>query len=117
MSQTRRIFCFFHMDGELVKDSDMRMHYEGGRTVGRMINEGTSLVQLLSIIGECMKEPVEAKQLKYTVKFEPCELLDLVDDVGVTQLIWYNEQCGHVYIFNRERSIGTSQQSEWYDLN
>ena len=112
MLQPREIFYFFHKGGELVKSLDMRHHYEGGRTIGRVINEGTSLVQLVSLIRGCMEEEVEAKQLKYSVKFNPHQFLALVDDVGVSQLIWYNDQCAHVYIIDGERSGGTSQQSE-----
>ncbi|KAI9108534.1 hypothetical protein K1719_020418 [Acacia pycnantha] len=58
-----------------------------------MIEHGLSLTKLITMISSCFGEEISGKRLKYSLKFDPSQLIDLIDDDGVKQLIKYNEGC------------------------
>ncbi|KAI9081441.1 hypothetical protein K1719_036587 [Acacia pycnantha] len=77
--------------GQIINESRGVLRYEGGRTIGKMIEHGLSLTELITMISSCFGEEISGKRLKYSLKFDPSQLIDLIDDDGVKQLIKYNE--------------------------
>ena len=105
------------MGGEIIRDFKRGPRYEGGLTIGKMIKEDTTLNQLTSMLAISLGDEVWSKHIMFNLKFDPHEVVDLVDDAGVTQLIQYNNQFGHAFLVDGESSRGIgSQHSQWYVL-
>ena len=66
----KEIFCYFHVGGQLVKGTDGKMRYDGGRSKGRIIKEGMTHEELKGIITSCMEYQVSEAEMKFTIKFD-----------------------------------------------
>ena len=97
-SCTENFFCIFHVGGECVVTGDDKMKYVGGFVSGRLIAKETTYEEIRRLVEEELWIKEEGFKMKYKVNYAEDILLDLVDDIGVAQLINYNNTNGRVYI-------------------
>ena len=104
-SCTENFFCIFHVGGGYVVTGDDKMKYVGGIVNGRLIAKETTYEEIRRLVEEELWNKEEGFKMKYKVNYAEDILLDLVDDIGVAQLINYNNTNGHVYICKIEKEV------------
>ncbi|XP_028801487.1 uncharacterized protein LOC114756719 [Neltuma alba] len=104
-SSGKPVFCIFHVRGHFVKTSEGKFIYEGGIITGRLIREGMTYEELQCMVAHDVWPGTCEYKMKYTVSFDRDTFLDLVDDIGVGQVIEYNNSSGHVYVCENEKDF------------
>ncbi|XP_028776827.1 uncharacterized protein LOC114733520 [Neltuma alba] len=104
-SSRKQVFCIFHVRGHFVKTSEGKFIYEGGIITGRLIREGMTYEELQCMVAHDVWPGTREYKMKYTVSFDRDTFLDLVDDIGVGQVIEYNNSSGHVYVCENEKDF------------
>ncbi|XP_028785849.1 uncharacterized protein LOC114741731 [Neltuma alba] len=104
-SSGKQVFCIFHVKGHFVKTLEGKFIYEGGIITGRLIREGMTYEELQCMVAHDVWPGTCEYKMKYTVSFDRDTFLDLVDDIGVGQLIEYNNSSGHVYVCENEKDF------------
>ncbi|OMO65568.1 Zinc finger, PMZ-type [Corchorus capsularis] len=105
--ENRKAFCYCHIDGEIVLDSNRLQSYDGGRTVGVMLDENMTLSEFVKQFEQKAGTEIGNKRLMYVLPFDNSQLLDLINDDSLKDMISFGDQCVHVYAV----SIATGQPS------
>ncbi|OMO78060.1 hypothetical protein CCACVL1_14677 [Corchorus capsularis] len=105
--ENRKVFCYCHIDGEIVLDSNRLRSYNGGRTVAVMLVENITLSEFVKQFEQKAGTEIGNKRLMYVLPFDNSQLLDLINDDSLKDMISFDDQCVHVYAV----SIATGQPS------
>ncbi|XP_028752925.1 uncharacterized protein LOC114712539 [Neltuma alba] len=97
-SSAKQLFCYLHIGGQFINGVEGETQYVGGGVRTRMIKEGTSYGEFRTMVASIVGKESNGMVMKFTVTFDECTFVDLVDDEGVEHLINFNGDSGHVYI-------------------
>ena len=96
---TKRVLCYCHIDGEIVFNNENSIDYVGGRTIGVMLIESSSFEHIVQEVGEKLGKSVVGNVFRYTLEFDRKKLIDLGNDVGLKDLINFDDQFYDLYLF------------------
>ena len=89
-----------------------------------MIKEGTTLNQLTSMLVTSLGDEVWSKHIKFSLKFDPHVLVDLVDDaevcsgysitINVDMFIWWMESQAGELDLNKANGLNIANGELWF---
>lgn len=104
-SRDKRVLCFCHFGGDLIKnDENHSMYYKGGQTVGITATSITTFDEFVAEVQKKFGLVDDQVTLKYAVDYNETQLLNLVDEGDLHDLVNFSEKYANIYIFSREEA-------------
>ncbi|KAK6942929.1 MULE transposase domain [Dillenia turbinata] len=94
----KTLFCYCHVGGELIVNSEGSVSYKGGTVDGLVIDQDTTYDSFITAVCEQLNITPTGRIFQYSVKYDKSRLMPLKNQNAINNLLNFNDDVGHVYV-------------------